>query len=77
MLEQTQWEYRVQTIGSMWGTKDEQIQAMLNEWRRGLGSDQCLYAVRQWQSDHRCQTSVDGRGASPAIDAGDDEVKLC
>ncbi len=27
-----QWEYRVQTIGSMFGTKDEQIQAMLDEW---------------------------------------------
>ncbi len=27
-----QWEYRVQTIGSMFGTKDELIQATLNEW---------------------------------------------
>lgn len=27
-----QWEYRVQTIGSLFGTKDEQIQEMLNEW---------------------------------------------
>jgi hypothetical protein len=27
-----QWEYRVQTIGSMFGTKDEHIQAVLNEW---------------------------------------------
>lgn len=27
-----QWEYRVQTIGSMFGTKDENIQAVLNEW---------------------------------------------
>ena len=27
-----QWEYRVRTIGSMWGTKDEKIQATLNEW---------------------------------------------
>lgn len=27
-----QWEYRVQTIGSLFGTKDEQIQATLNEW---------------------------------------------
>jgi hypothetical protein len=26
------WEYRVQTIGSMFGTKDEDIQATLNEW---------------------------------------------
>ena len=28
------WEYRVQTIGSMFGTKDEQIQATLDEWGR-------------------------------------------
>lgn len=27
-----QWEYRVQTIGSVFGTKDENIQAALNEW---------------------------------------------
>lgn len=26
------WEYRVQTIGSMFGTKDENIEALLNEW---------------------------------------------
>lgn len=27
-----QWEYHVQTIGSIFGTKDENIQATLNEW---------------------------------------------
>jgi hypothetical protein len=27
-----QWEYRVQTIGSVFGTKDENIAATLNEW---------------------------------------------
>ena len=27
-----QWEYRVQTIGSMFGTKDKNIQATLDEW---------------------------------------------
>ena len=27
-----QWEYRVQTIGSFFGTKDEQIEATLDEW---------------------------------------------
>lgn len=33
MAEETrQWEYRVHTIGSMFGTKDEQIQATLDEW---------------------------------------------
>lgn len=26
------WEYRVQTIGSMFGTKDELIQITLDEW---------------------------------------------
>lgn len=26
------WEYCVQTIGSIFGTKDENIEAMLNEW---------------------------------------------
>jgi len=27
-----QWEYRVQTIGSMFGTKDENIQSTLDAW---------------------------------------------
>jgi hypothetical protein len=27
-----QWEYRVQTIGSLFGTKNEHIQATLDEW---------------------------------------------
>ena len=27
-----QWEYRVQTIGSLFGTKDELVQATLNDW---------------------------------------------
>jgi len=27
-----QWEYRVQTIGSVFGTRDENIQATLDEW---------------------------------------------
>ena len=26
------WEYRVQTIGSIFGTKDELVQSMLDEW---------------------------------------------
>jgi len=26
------WEYRVQTIGSIFGTKDENIEATLNSW---------------------------------------------
>ena len=33
MTEETKkWEYRVQTIGSYFGTKDENIEATLNEW---------------------------------------------
>ncbi len=32
MAEQTLWEYRVLTIGSAFGTKDEKIEAALNEW---------------------------------------------
>jgi hypothetical protein len=32
MAERIQWEYRVQTIGSIFGTKDEAIQTLLNEW---------------------------------------------
>ena len=30
--EYKHWEYRVQTIGSILGTKDEDIQATLDEW---------------------------------------------
>jgi hypothetical protein len=34
MAEQTvQWEYRVQTVGSIFGgAKDEQVESTLNEW---------------------------------------------
>ena len=33
MAEQTvQWEYRVLTIGTAFGTKDEDIEATLNDW---------------------------------------------
>ncbi len=33
MAESTKWEYRVLTIGSwIMGTKDESMEAMLNEW---------------------------------------------
>lgn len=30
--ETKQWEYRAQTIGSAFGTKDEYIQSTLDEW---------------------------------------------
>ena len=33
MTEELQrWEYRVQTIGGAFGTKDEKIEELLNEW---------------------------------------------
>lgn len=33
MAEETQlWEYRVQTVGSVFGTKDELVQSTLDEW---------------------------------------------
>jgi hypothetical protein len=32
MSETMQWEYRVLTIGGAFGTKDEQIEATLNDW---------------------------------------------
>jgi hypothetical protein len=32
MSETLQWEYRVLTIGNAFGTKDEQIEATLNDW---------------------------------------------
>ena len=32
MAETPQWEYRVLTIGGVFGTKDEQIEATLNDW---------------------------------------------
>ena len=33
MSEETKfWEYRVQTIGGVFGTKDEHIQATLDDW---------------------------------------------
>lgn len=30
--EMKQWEYRVQTVGSFFGTKDEVVQNTLDEW---------------------------------------------
>jgi hypothetical protein len=30
--KEQKWEYRVKTIGSMFGTRDENIQDVLNEW---------------------------------------------
>jgi hypothetical protein len=32
MTENTLWEYQVITLGSAFGTKDELVQATLNEW---------------------------------------------
>ncbi len=41
MSETIQWEYRVLTIGGSFGTKDEQIEATLNEW-----------ALEGWEPTH-------------------------
>lgn len=30
--ENIQWEYRVQSVGSFWGTKDDLLQNTLDEW---------------------------------------------
>ena len=33
MTDETKfWEYRVQTVGGVFGTKDDLIQSLLNEW---------------------------------------------
>lgn len=32
MAEKIHWEYRVETIGSIFGTRDEDIQSTLNDW---------------------------------------------
>ncbi len=32
MAETMEWEYRVDTIGSVFGTRDEDIEETLNEW---------------------------------------------
>ncbi len=33
MAETTQWEYRAESLGTFWSeAKDEQIEAILNEW---------------------------------------------
>jgi len=49
MTETTQWEYRVQTIGSAFGTKDEQLEAVLNEW--GLDGWQATQVYTPSQSN--------------------------
>jgi len=50
MAEQTvQWEYRVQTIGGAFGTKDENIEATLNEW--GLEGWEAIHVYTPSQSN--------------------------
>ncbi len=43
MAEQTRWEYRVLTIGRVWGTRDEHIAATLNEWGEEGWEAICVY----------------------------------
>jgi len=50
MAEQiVQWEYRVLTIGNFFGTKDENIEATLNEW--GLESWEAIHVYTPSQSN--------------------------
>jgi hypothetical protein len=48
MLETMQWEYRVLTIGSVFGTQDEHIEATLNEW--GLDGWDAIHVYTPGQS---------------------------
>jgi hypothetical protein len=50
MSETIHWEYRVLTIGSAFGTKDEQIEATLNEW-----------ALEGWEATHIYTPSQSGK----------------
>ena len=49
MSETPQWVYRVLTIGSAFGTKDEQIEATLNEW--GLEGWEAIHVYTPSQSN--------------------------
>ncbi len=50
MAEQTlQWEYRVLTIGNVFGTKDENIEDTLNEW--GLEGWETIHVYTPSQSN--------------------------
>jgi hypothetical protein len=49
MSETMQWEYRVLTIGGSFGTKDEQIEATLNEW--GLEGWDAIHVYTPSQSN--------------------------
>jgi hypothetical protein len=50
MSETIQWEYRVLTIGSAFGTKDELIEATLNEW-----------SLEGWEPTHVYTPSQSGK----------------
>jgi hypothetical protein len=50
MSETTQWEYRVQTIGGTFGTKDELIETTLNEW-----------GLEGWEAIHVFASSQGGK----------------
>jgi hypothetical protein len=50
MSETTQWEYRVLTIGNVFGTKDEEIEATLNDW-----------GLEGWEATHVYTPSQSGK----------------
>ena len=43
MADKILWEYRVKTIGNLFGTKDENIEATLNEWGEQGWEAICVY----------------------------------
>jgi hypothetical protein len=43
--EMKQWEYRVKTIGSIFGTKDEHVRQRWTMGHGRLGSDQCVHTI--------------------------------
>jgi hypothetical protein len=49
MTETNQWEYRVQTIGGMFGAKDDQLESLLNEW--GLEGWEATQVYTSFQSN--------------------------
>ena len=67
MTETNQWEYRVQTIGGMFGAKDQQLESLLNEW--GLEGWEASQVYTSFQSNRvtiiaRRQLSLEQRRRS-------------
>ena len=67
------WEYRVQTVGGVFNTKDEEIQATLDEWgaRGRLGGRQCVCYFRERPGDDRRQAPANRARPAHEVDAAD------